>query len=313
MFLLKLKRIAEAIGLIWFVVLAIYGGLAILRGDPASAANNPNIQAAPTASNASVPMVMNYQGVAYDTAGNPLNGTYTVTFRIYGNVVDSITNALWSEVHPGVMVRAGLFNVSLGDITPIPPTLFTSPDRFVGIAVSPYGELLPRQRFASVPYAFRADVPAGTIVAFAGSNVPDGWLLCNGSEVSRTQYQGLFNAISTTWGAGNGSTTFKLPDLRGRGPVGAGQSSGLTNRVLAQIGGEEQHVLTVPEMPSHNHDAGEFKYLLRVTGQNTSPGSDTTPPWEPDLTYTAPIANSGGGQSHNNMQPFAVVNFIIKY
>ena len=64
---------------------------------------------------------------------------------------------------------------------------------------------------------------SGAIVAFAGADAPEGWLLCNGGEVNRTTYQTLFGVISTTYGVGNGNTTFNLPDLRGRLPAGSGQ------------------------------------------------------------------------------------------
>lgn len=302
MFLSHFKRMAEIVGLACFALLAVYGAVTILCGDPASAANSHSAQAAPTASGATVPMVMNYQGTLYDTAGNPLNGTYTLTFRIYGSVVDPIANALWSEVHTGVIVRSGLFNVSLGDISPIAPTLFTSPDRFIGVTVHPFEELLPRQRFASVPYAFSAYVPAGTIVAFAGTNIPDGWLPCNGGLVNRLLYPALFSAISTAWGAGDGTTNFNLPDLRGRGPVGVGQGAGLTSRGLAQLGGEENHTLSVAEMPAHTHRY-DYGGVAGINFAEVSQGHGSSPE----------TSSTGGSQPHNNMQPFAIVNFIIKY
>lgn len=75
--------------------------------------------------------------------------------------------------------------------------------------------------------------PTGAVIGFAGSSAPSGWLLCDGSAVSRTTYADLFTAIGTSYGVGDGSTTFNLPDLRGRVPVGVGQGSGLTNRALA--------------------------------------------------------------------------------
>lgn len=93
-----------------------------------------------------------------------------------------------------------------------------------------------------------AGMPAGAIAAYAGANAPDGWLLCDGSNVSRKSYPLLFAAIGTAYGAGDGSTTFGLPDLRGRVPMGISSS-----HALASKGGEETHKLTVSEMPSHKH------------------------------------------------------------
>ncbi|MGE4425009.1 MAG: phage tail protein [Solirubrobacteraceae bacterium] len=98
-----------------------------------------------------------------------------------------------------------------------------------------------------------APTPAGVVSDFAGDTAPDGWLLCDGSAVSRTTYASLFAVIGTKYGSGNGSTTFNLPDTRGRVTVGAGQGGGLTDRTLAALFGVEAHQLTTTQMPSHNH------------------------------------------------------------
>jgi hypothetical protein len=82
-----------------------------------------------------------------------------------------------------------------------------------------------------------SDTPSGAILQFAGSSAPANWLLCDGSLVSRTTYATLFGVVGTNYGAGDGSTTFKLPDMRGRVPIGAGQGSSLTNRVIAAVSG----------------------------------------------------------------------------
>lgn len=90
-------------------------------------------------------------------------------------------------------------------------------------------------------------VPIGTVIDYAGSSVPDGWLECDGSAVSRTTYAALFAVLGTTWGSGNGSTTFNLPNLGGRVAIGKG------SRNVGATGGAETHTLTVNEMPSHTH------------------------------------------------------------
>jgi hypothetical protein len=102
-------------------------------------------------------------------------------------------------------------------------------------------------------------VPVGTMIDHAAGTIPadaDGvqrWRICDGSAISRTTYSTLFASIGTTWGAGDGSSTFNLPDLRGRTTVGVGQGPSLTNRALAAAGGEESHPLTVAELASHGH------------------------------------------------------------
>ena len=93
----------------------------------------------------------------------------------------------------------------------------------------------------------------GEIKAYGGVAVPDGYLACNGAAVSRSTYSLLFTVISTTYGVGNGSTTFNVPDLRGRTLLGTGTGEGLTARTAADQGGVETHQLVEAELPSHNH------------------------------------------------------------
>lgn len=104
-------------------------------------------------------------------------------------------------------------------------------------------------------------VPAGAVQMFAGSSAPSGWLLCTGQDVSRTTYSALFSAISTTYGVGDGSTTFNLPDMRARMPIGATNGSapaGLSTRALGATGGAESVTLTGAQSGTsahgHSHD-----------------------------------------------------------
>lgn len=99
-------------------------------------------------------------------------------------------------------------------------------------------------------------VPTGAVSPFAGSAAPAGWLVCDGSAVSRATYARLFAAIATTWGAGDGSTTFNLPDLRGRAVIGVGTGSGLTARTLAAAVGAETVALTDANLNAHSHSIG---------------------------------------------------------
>lgn len=162
-------------------------------------------------------------------------------------------------------------------------------------------------------------VPPGTLTMFAGTTAPTGYLICNGSAVSRTTYALLFAAIGTTWGVGDGSTTFNLPDLRGRGPLGVGAGAGLTPRALADVDGYETVTLTAAEMPSHTHTSnapgGQGNLgLVLADGTNTAtavdPSAGELKVW--DLPHALSINSTGGGGAHENMAPFVAVNFIIK-
>lgn len=124
-----------------------------------------------------------------------------------------------------------------------------------------------------------ASIPAGSITAFGGSAAPSGWLMCNGSAVSRTTYADLFSAIGTTYGVGNGSTTFNLPNLNGRVPVGFDVTQSEFD-FLGKTGGAKTHTLTVNEMPSHTHTQNSHSH----TGSTSEAGSHN---------HTATATNSG--------------------
>lgn len=167
-------------------------------------------------------------------------------------------------------------------------------------------------------------IPPGTIVAYGGSTAPNGWLMADGSEVSRTQNRALFQAIGTTYGAGNGSTTFRLPDLRGRVPVGADGSAGRmsSNDALGQAAGEERHTLTTNEMPSHGHSgytASNTAYpnigdatLPAFSAKISIDDANALPPGTVVDRGNVFVDPAGGSQPHNNMPPYQVVNYIIK-
>lgn len=153
---------------------------------------------------------------------------------------------------------------------------------------------------ASVAYV----APTGVVLPYSGSSAPTNWLLCDGSAVSRTTYATLFALIGTTFGVGDGSTTFNVPDLRGRVPVGVGTGSGLTLRTLAATGGEETHVLTATEMPAHTHTYNNYSNV-----QNTAGGAQSAAYSVPNSGTTG---SAGSNAAHNNMQPFVALNYIIK-
>jgi len=142
-----------------------------------------------------------------------------------------------------------------------------------------------------------------------------GWLKCDGRAISRDFYSQLFDTIGTSFGSGDGSTTFNLPDCRGRVLGVLGQGSGLTNRTIGNLVGAETHTLTISEMPSHNHsitDPGHtHSYINNTNNQNTDNAfASETAADDADLSKTTgssttgiTINNTGGGDAHNNMQP----------
>lgn len=170
-------------------------------------------------------------------------------------------------------------------------------------------------------------MPAGTLLPTGRATSPStSFLLCEGQAVSRTTYAALFAAIGTKYGTGNGTTTFNLPDLRGRVPVGVDGAAGrlTANDTIGAAAGEEKHVLSIAEIAVHNHGASGLQTQIAVqekfqefgdsSGHNDfAPGFRAIPNWgNQSAAIIGQTQVQGGGSSHNNMQPYQVVNFLIK-
>ena len=181
--------------------------------------------------------------------------------------------------------------------------------------------------------------PIGTVIDFAGTESPNSnWLLCYGQAVSRTTYATLFALLGTAWGAGDGSTTFNLPDYRGRLGIGKDNmggtaanrittaGSGVDGLTLGASGGAQNVALTIAQLPSHDH-GGVTSWLgdhahgyVRPNptiffagsgaGQNVPVGADSTT--DPGGAHNHTIAAQGSGWAHNNVQPGVVVNKLIR-
>lgn len=151
--------------------------------------------------------------------------------------------------------------------------------------------------------------PIGSIKLFGGATAPNGYLFANGQEVSRTEYSDLFNVYGTAFGSGDGSTTFNLPNIKGRVVVGLDPDDNDFDS-LGAIGGEKTHTITVNEMPSHNHGI----YTDTEPGGTTTNWGISTDLRNSNTKYinTQRISSSGGGQAHNNVQPYITLNYIIK-
>jgi microcystin-dependent protein len=156
----------------------------------------------------------------------------------------------------------------------------------------------------------------GEVRIFAGSFAPTGWAFCDGQLLPISQNTALFSLLGTAYG-GDGLSTFALPDLRGRAPIHAGQGPGLTPHSRGEKGGLEVHQLDVAQMPAHTHTMG----ATAANGTTATPAGGVpardpaaTPQYAAsanvDLSGTA-INPTGGGEPHNNMQPFLCVNYII--
>ena len=174
--------------------------------------------------------------------------------------------------------------------------------------------------------------PSGIIKINSSNTVPGGYLLCDGRAVSRTTYADLFKVIGTTYGSGDGSTTFNVPNLQGR--VAVGKNSGTFN-TLGKTGGEENHTLTISEIPAHTHGnktlTGHVSNISHASSSgilNTS-GIFSARKSNEYVTYSAESNQAsydgfyidlthehnsvGGSGNHNNLQPYITINYIIRY
>lgn len=180
--------------------------------------------------------------------------------------------------------------------------------------------------------------PTGSVIAFAGSSAPSGWLMCDGSSLLREDYLDLFAIIGTTYGSVDG-THFTLPNLKGKVPVGL-DSSQTEFDTLGETGGAKTHTLTSAEMPAHTHTGPSHthgmnhNHILDFSGPGTSSsniargttgdpiatnggpvsgpklsGADKT---STDAAGTGATGSTGTGGAHNNLQPYIVLNYIIK-
>lgn len=160
----------------------------------------------------------------------------------------------------------------------------------------------------------------GQVVAVGFNYAPVGWVPCDGSLLQISEYSALFQLLGTTFG-GDGTTTFAVPDLRGRVVVGTGQGPGLSNYVQGQMGGVESVSLTGNQNGAHTHpvmaagfaDPGIYSadpYPSLVLG---SPGANNfyAPTGTPTTLAPSSVAPFGGGAAHENRQPYQTINYII--
>lgn len=166
----------------------------------------------------------------------------------------------------------------------------------------------------------------GEIKIFAGNYAPQDWLICDGRLVNIADYNALFALLGTVYG-GNGATTFALPDLRGRLPIGQGTGVGLTNKPLGSRGGSEGITLTLDQTPMHNHAVKVSKTTtsnvvnpsaLTYLGPAVVSGStgycfanNFTTGTKRSLDDSALLPYQGGNSAHSNIMPFIALNYII--
>lgn len=291
----------------------------------------------------SIPPLINFQGVLSDANGASLaTANYSLTFNIYSAPTGG--TLVWGpQVFDGnvgvghgaeVPVVNGHFNVILGPVdtngNSIARAFSAGPapsnSRYLEVTIGAGAPISPRQQVLATPYAING-VPAGSVLPFAGSTAPDGFLLCDGAAVSRATYSQLYSVLGVAYGAGDGSTTFNLPDIRGRVAVGAGAGPGLTARSRGQVLGEETHLQTLAEMAVHRHKTANSWHInaagWELAGGHVNAANNMVANmccgggqvWSEakDGFWSETVPPSGSQTAMNQMQPSLVLTFIIKY
>jgi microcystin-dependent protein len=180
-------------------------------------------------------------------------------------------------------------------------------------------------------------LPVGVLFPYGGAAAPSGYLLCDGSAVSRTTYAALFTAIGTAYGVGDGSTTFNVPDMKGRVPAGKEASAtrltsthfGGNSTVLGATGGLESHTMTLAQTPTGITSSGTNSIVVTgpqtgfiygngvidslQSGVNSAPrGGTLKNDWSFEGSNSISVtSNNTGGGAHNNVQPTIITNYII--
>ncbi len=249
-------------------------------------------------------------GGAESTPRIPLSNTpYALSLRGVNNVFPSSGNVGVGAPNPSVDLAIGDNDTGIG---------YNSDDGSLTVhsdnGINVTGRIQDKTGYVS---------PVGSVIAFAGSTAPDGWLICDGSLVSPATYPDLHDVIGNTYGSSGGN--FRVPDLGTRVPVGK-YSQGSLFTDIGVTGGESWHTLTVEEMPSHEHDlasdtdsnTGLGRAQMHVSGYENGMISTYSygihnRVYNPSDNDAFRAQSTGGGQPFNKMPPYVVMNYIIKY
>lgn len=281
-----------------------------------------------------VPAAVPVQGCVRDSQGQPLDGNYTVTFRLYADQNAPIGQEFYSSGAVLVEFHECVFSQVL---SPNLDEFSKTKSAYLGIAIGADNELNQRFTIGTTPYAAQAlhadraasavtaetataattagnGAPPGSVMAFAGTTLPDGWLWCDGKPVSRGTYAALFAAIGTSHGFGDNASTFNVPDYRGRFLRGVDNGSARdpdrTSRTAMATGGNVGETVGSVQSDAFASHAHTQSWQYYQWGDTNSSGVSRNN-GNPAPVFPGATTNPAGG---NETRPLnAAVHFIIKY
>lgn len=247
-------------------------------------------------------MSRNGSGTYILPTGNPVTTGTAITSNWGNTTMSDIATALTGSV-------------AADGQTPITGNLQMGSNKITGMADPSASQDATTKSYVDAALAALITVPSGSMFMWPTVTSPTGWLICNGSAISRTTYAVLFAVIGTTYGVGDGTTTFNLPDLRGRSPFGVS-----TSYALASTGGSADavvvshtHAATVTD-PGHHHLGSVYNYYNGSTGGGgyVSGVNQSTATTDSTTGITVANATTGVSATGANLSPYLAINFIIK-
>ena len=296
-------------------------------------------------------MPRNTSGVYTLPISSYVSGTTIKSADMNSNLSDIATALTQSVATTGVSSMTGPLKLSAGSAAA--PSLTLASDVETGwynsaagtwtyvtggttiMSLSPTGglitDLIVTNLTVTGSFSVAANRIVGEVVDYTGSAAPSLWLLAFGQAISRTTYSSLFIVVGTTFGAGDGSTTFNVPDYRGRISVGKDDMGGSTagritvagcgvnGTTLGAVGGAQTHTLTTAQLSVHSHgisDPGHAHSYDAALVDNGASGGGTRASVNPSISTSSnttgiTISNAGSGSAHNNVQPIIIINKII--
>lgn len=285
--------------------------------------------------------VVSFQGRLTDADGVPVpDGASDLTFSLY--LDQDTTTSLWTETHNSVAIKDGRFSVLLGSLAPLDnpdgddetedAVSFAEP-LYLGIKVGTDLEMRPRKQIVPAVYAHEAGnaqtlggessdqlIPAGAMMPYGGSLAPDGWLICEGAEISREEYAELFAAIGIAFGS-LGPETFTLPDFRLRYPLGDG--AGIS---VGESYGSEAHshpvTASIALAGVHGHFVSADTFGMTVTGGGGGAGSGSLDhehfyaaitSGDGTHAHTATASSEASSEVEDRYPPSVIVKYIIRH